>query len=120
MVFTVPAGWSLIQDATSDDTIILGFASGDAYTTVYVKKSASESMDSLFKNGSTVSYADDNKIFGKYTWKVIDASKRTGSKDNFISGFMLQQNGYTYFGYSSGANKDTVKKTAETILNSAS
>lgn len=116
MVLTVPEGWSLKQDAKDDGTIILGFAKGSEYLTLYVKRATSLDMRQIFVNGSTVVRDVRNLPRNRFTWKVLETSKTAANRTNHVASFLTELNGYSYYGFSRSADGTRSMENVSTFL----
>lgn len=116
MVLTVPEGWSLKQDAKDDGTIILGFANGAEYLTIYVKQATGLDMRQVFVNGSTVVRDVRNMPRNRFTWKVLETSKATASRTNYVASFLTELNGFSYYGFSRSADGTRSMDNVSTFL----
>ena len=101
MTLTVPAGWSLQQNAKDEGTIILGFAKDQEYLTIYVKQQTGLDMKRIFNNGTTVVrdiYQIDRNT---YRWKGLDTAKQSLNVEAsmYVTSFMTEHQGFSYYGY---------------------
>lgn len=116
MQLTVPAGWSLRQDAKDDGTIILGFERGAEYLTLYVKGVTGLDMRAIFNNGSTVVRDVRQMPRNSYNWKVLETSKSTTGRTAYVASFLTEHNGASYYGYARGASSQAAIDAATAFL----
>lgn len=124
---SLPQGWKMDQDALAGDTLLFGFANGSEYLTLYAKAKTGIEMKSIFVNGSTVVSDLRTEAKGRLQWKRLETSKAapttvtgvgTGSIKGmqYLSSFMAEHNGVTYYGYSRSADSAKAKANVEAFL----
>jgi len=118
MTLVVPDGWHLSQDAKDASTIILGFKNGSEYITVYVKQGIGMNMRSVFVNGSTVIRDVFDYPRSGYNWRAMQTSKSAPSAlaPTFVSAFMTEHAGFTYYGYSRASDASRSFDIVNTFL----
>jgi len=112
MIVKAPAGWALHQDAQASGTLIMGFAKGDDYIRIYVKKQASMTMAGVFANGTQTTGPERTEDIAGFSWKRLDTTG--GGKS--IAAFMADYQGHTYFGFAKSANAQTAKTALSEFL----
>ena len=107
LTLTVPQGWQLKQNAKDEGTIILGFANGAEYFTMYVKQTTGLDMKRIFNNGTQIVRDTYNLDRNQYHWKLLDTSKPSFTDDapKFVTSFLGEHQGFSYYGYTRVASQ---------------
>jgi hypothetical protein len=123
LTLTLPAGWSVAQQAVNEGIGIVGLANAEKYVTIYAKPGIGLSMNSLFVNGAQVRGAERTQRVGAYDWRLIDTTKTVPNRvpmagTYYVTGFLLEKNGQSYYGYSRATSAAAAAAQVEEILNS--
>ncbi len=116
LVLTVPEDWKLHQDAKDNGKIILGFSKGNVYTTIYLAEATGLDMNAIFVNDSEIEQAMREESFNAYSWKRLDTSKELSSTKYYISSFLLENEGYSYYGYTKATSLTESQTNAALFL----
>lgn len=117
LVLEVPSGWNQIQDAFSDNTILMGFTNQQEQLNLYVKWVNNFDSKAMFVNGSQV-LQEANYNDGPIKWQLIHTSKQSAMDRApvYVTGFKAKFAGYTYYGYSKSTTKEKSEANVKQFL----
>jgi len=122
MKFFAPREWRPLQDIVVDGTIVMSFVKGDGQVTIMAKKETGLSMESIFANDARVTRDIRLEPRGQYTWKVMSTRRRmptrTGFEFHYVTSFLTEVDGYSYYGYSTALSAAQAENTALDFLDS--
>lgn len=116
MTLTIPPDWTLTQDAKDDGTILLGFANGPRYITLYVKHLTGINMRQMFVNGSQVVRDIRPESYNQRPWNILETSRAVSGSTTYVAAFLTELNGYSYYGYSRGSSSADAIGITSTFL----
>lgn len=112
----IPNGWTLHQNARDQGNIILGFKNNENYLRLYVAPRTEVAREELFLNhGAQLLYRDSSDKFS-LGWERIHTSHVLQNRESFTSGFLLELNGYTYYGYSTSQSLSQADANVSSFL----
>lgn len=121
LTVSVPAGFTLVQQAQADGVTMVSFAKGDDFAAIYSRSGGGMTTQSLFVNGAKVTAPESPKHVGNYDWAMIETTKtvRLGlphAGTYFVAGFMMIKNAVTYYGYGKASSAENARSAAQAIL----
>ena len=120
LTVTAPQGWAIKQEAVNDGIVIVGFGSGEKYFTIYSKKGSAGDIKSIFVNDSKVLAGPTTATIGAFQWNIVETTKESsgqgGNGTSYVAAFMLENNGYSFYGFSRGKSSEEAKNAVETFL----
>lgn len=119
-----PAGFAITQQAANDGIVLVGFAKGEDYAAIYAKPGAGATPQSLFVNDAKVTTPEAAKKIGNYDWKVIETTKTVAAGlphagTYYVTGFMMEKGGTTYYGYGKSTSAELARAAAEAVMSAA-
>jgi hypothetical protein len=119
ITFSVPSGWTLKQDALSDQTILMGFKKGTEAFTLYVKKGPAIDLKKMFVNQSQVVSQIATETHGAFSWNVIQTERKLASAHYYVYGFTTKIGDANYTGYGRSDSQANAQQVATGFLTTA-
>ncbi len=121
LAITSPEGWDIAQRVKDASTIILRFKNGEKTFVVYVKKSDGSSIKDIFAAEAKVVKDDHVDSLNDMDWSRMTTSVDFTGKNlkYFVSGFMGEKNGFTYFGFSRDEDQSVAEENTTAFLKQA-
>jgi hypothetical protein len=124
MQFTLPQGWTLIQDGVANGTTLVGIGNADQYITLFSKTGTTLDLKSMVANQSEIGAGGGTETYGPFSWNALDSSHQPQSQNAtaraatvYVHGFSTTFNGRVYYGFSRASSAAAAKQSAATLLN---
>jgi hypothetical protein len=124
MQFTIPSGWTLVQDGVSDGTTLVGIANADQYITLFSAAGTTMDIKTLYVNPSEIATGSATESYGPFSWNALDSSHQPQAQAEasravttvYVHGFSTTFNGRTYYGFSRASSAAAAKQAAASLL----
>lgn len=120
IVVAVPDGWTMNQQARSNDTVFATFAREGQTVNLYAKAATKLDMASIFANGAEITKPEAAETHGGLTWNLMQTTKtsrlRAGTKTFHVTAFLTELNGRSYYGYARAESADASREAASAFL----
>ncbi len=116
--FSIPAGWTMHQDALSEGTLVMGFHSGEDYLNLYVQGEDKGDVKTMFGHDSQV-LSENLETVGPLSWKTMTTSRTLNTKVvNYVKAFWAPLHKHTYFGYAKSNSPEKAASIVDAFLKS--
>lgn len=113
----IPPGMQLSQNGAAGGTVFLAFTAGDEKNvTLYSRPAPAPSLETLFACKSRVEQGDISKKVGNHTWRMLESSKANGKTTWYVTGFLLEQGGFVYYGYARSKSQESARAHVNALL----
>lgn len=116
LYFQVPQGFTLLQDAKSDNTMFLTFTRGEDSLMVYVNPDIAVDMKAIFGHGSQIVQDVSEQAYGPVAWQTLQVVHKAEASSVYLKAFMNKIHGKVYYGYARSASAQIASEIVDSFL----